>query len=137
MLLVSAAHAQEAASTQAADHGDTPALVAAGDKAAIDANMEKDVVVEGVIEKAEWSSTGKVMRASFKDAPDTKLAAIIFEKTRPKFDEAYGGDVTKTLAGAKVRLKGKLHEYKGGAEIVLTTVNQITIMEPSATQPAK
>src|SRR5258708_29351611 len=91
------------ASQPAAD-GNTPTLVAPGDKDALAANMDKDVVVEGVVDKAEWSSSGKVMKASFKEGGDTKLVVILFVKNREKFDAAFSGDVTKTLGGAKVRV---------------------------------
>src|SRR5262245_8158838 len=87
---------------------ETPTLIKPDDKDALTANMDKDVVIEGVIEKAEWSSTGKVMRASFKDSGESKLQVIIFVKDREKFDKAFNEDVCRTLTSAKVRVKGKL-----------------------------
>src|SRR5438132_9449968 len=71
------------------------AILSPGDKDAIAANLDKDVVVEGIIDKAEWSGSGKVMKATFKDGADTKLQAIIFVKNREKFDQAFSGDVSK------------------------------------------
>jgi hypothetical protein len=91
--------------------------------------MDKAVVVEGTIDKADWSKSGKVMIATFKDADESKLSAIIFVANREKFDSAFSGDVTKALAGAKVRLKGKLKDYKGSPEMVLDTPDQVTIVE--------
>ena len=35
-----------------------------------------------------------------------------------------------------MRVKGKLQEYRGAPEIVLNEVNQITVVEQRATQPA-
>jgi hypothetical protein len=102
------------------------------DKDALAANIDKEVVVEGVIEKAEWSSTGKVMRATFKDAGESKFQAIIFVKDREKFDKAFDGDVAKALSGAKVKLKGKLQEYRNAPEMVLSDVGQITVVEPAS-----
>ncbi len=103
--------------------------IAPNDKDAITAGMDKDVVIEGVIEKAEWSSSGKVMKATFKDAAETKLSAIIFVKTRESFDKAFSGDVSKALTGAKVRITGKLKDFKGSPEVVLDKVEQVTIVE--------
>jgi hypothetical protein len=111
------------------------ATIKASDKDAITANMDKDVVIEGVIDKAEWSATGKVMKATFKDGADSKLSAIIFVKNRDAFDKAFSGDVTKALDGASVRIKGKLKEYRDAPEIVLDSPDQITIVQP-ATQPS-
>jgi len=123
------------ASQPSADAG---TLIQASDKDALAANKDKDVVVEGVIDKAEWSSTGKVMKATFKDAGESKLQTILFVKNREKFDQAFSGDVSKALSGAKVRVKGKLQEYRNAPEIVLNEVNQITVVEAApATQPAQ
>lgn len=109
-------------------------VIAAGDKDALTANMNKEATIEGTIDKAEWSSTGKVMKATFKEGADTKVAAIVFVKNRDKFDQAFSGHVSKALTGAKVRLKGKLKEFKGSPEIVLDDVNQVTIVEAAPAQ---
>ena len=106
-----------------------------GDKDAITANIDKDVVIEGVIDKAVWSGTGKVMKATFKDGAETKLSAIIFVKNREAFDKAFSGNVTEALTGATVRIKGKLKEYRDAPEIVIDNVDQVTIVEP-ATKPS-
>src|SRR4051812_10065404 len=129
--------AEDKPATQPSADAETPTLIQASDKDAITANMDKDVVIEGVIEKAEWSGSGKVMKADFKDAAASKLATVIFVKSREKFDAAYGGDVTKALTGAKVRVKGKLKDFKGSPEIVLDQPNQITIVDAATSQPAK
>jgi hypothetical protein len=105
------------------------AVIQANDKDALTANMDKAVVIEGTIDTAAWSSSGKVMKATFKDAADSKLSAIIFVANREKFDTAFSGDIAKALTGAKVRLKGKLKDYKGSPEIVLDAPDQVTIVE--------
>jgi DNA/RNA endonuclease YhcR with UshA esterase domain len=121
-----------------------PAVIHVSDKDGMTANMNKDVIVEGTISKAEWSRSGAVMNIDFKDAEQTRFLAVIFIRQREKMDTAFGGDVGKTLTGAKVRLKGKLQEYggrseafKGRPQIILNETTQITIVEPApATQPA-
>ena len=117
------------------------ALIAASDRAALDKALNTDVVVEGIIQSAEWSRSGKVMNITFKDATDG-LLAVVFERSRKEMDEAYSGDVAKALTGSKVRLRGTVKEYGGRDEsmtgrpqIILNRPSQITIVEP-ATQPS-
>ncbi len=128
--------------TRGEDAVQTP-VVDASDKAAIDANMEKAVIVQGKIALAEWSRSGKVMNIDFADTKETGLIAVIFEKNRKAMDEAFAGDVGKALTGASVRIEGTLRPYGGKAEslkgrpqIIIDRITQITIVEPAATQPA-
>ena len=48
----------------------------AGDKAALEAAIGKDVVIRGTIKKAEWSATGKVMNVEF---DKSELIAAVFD----------------------------------------------------------
>jgi DNA/RNA endonuclease YhcR with UshA esterase domain len=121
-----------------------PAVIHVSDKDGMTANMNKDVIVEGTISRAEWSRSGAVMNIDFKDAEQTRFLAVIFVRQREKMDDAFGGDVGRALTGAKVKLKGKLQEYGGRSEafrglpqIILNDTTQITIVEPApTTQPA-
>lgn len=113
-------------------------VIDASDKAAIDANMEKQVIIKGEIKLAEWSKSGKVMNIEFANTEESKLLAVIFDRNRKAMDEAYSGDVAKTLTGAKVRLEGVLKPYGGKAEsmkgrpqIIIDRITQITIVEPA------
>src|SRR5438874_1954105 len=72
----------------ASQPSDNATAIKPDDKDAIAANMDKDVVIEASIDKAEWSKTGKVLVATFKDGAETKLQAILFVKNREKFDKA-------------------------------------------------
>src|SRR4051795_8963751 len=103
--------AQDAPATQPGDSGSS--VIDVSDKAALDAAMGKDVVIDGVVDSAAWSSSGKVMLIQFKKAAETKVAAAVFEKQKANFDKAFSGDVTKALTGAHVRIKGTLKDYKG------------------------
>lgn len=122
-----------------------PSVVDAADKEAIAANMNKDVVLEGTVSRAEWSRSGAVMNIDFKGADESRMLAVIFQRTRERMDEAFAGDIAKTLTGAKVRIRGRIVEYGGRAEsfrgrpqIIINAPAQITILElgPS-TQPAE
>lgn len=106
------------------------------DKAAFDAAVGKDVIVQGVVSNAAWSSTGKVMNIEFRNATKSRFLAVLFERNRAKIDAGFGGDVAKTLTGAKVRLRGSLESYggavesmKGRPQLIINLGDQISILE--------
>lgn len=114
-------------------------LVDATDKAAVDAAMGKDVIIQGTVSAAEWSRSGAVMNIDFKGAEKSRLLAVLFQKTRATFDASFSGDVSKTLTGAKVRIKGKLvvyggqqESFKGRPQVILDRPDQITVVEPAS-----
>jgi DNA/RNA endonuclease YhcR with UshA esterase domain len=100
----------------------------ASDKSAITAHMNKEVVVEGTIADATWSTTGKVMNIRFADTDDAGFIAAIFQRNKAKFDNAFDGDATKSLTGAKVQLTGKLGTFREQPQIILDTPAQIKIL---------
>lgn len=123
---------------------DFSAIIAVSDQAALEANKDKDVTVEGVVSEAAWSGTGKVMNIRFDDAKDTHFSAIVFVKNKERIDAAFGGDATKAWTGAKVRIHGKLREYTGKSgnkkatpEITISEPAQVTVVELPTSQPAK
>jgi DNA/RNA endonuclease YhcR with UshA esterase domain len=132
-----ASRAQDEPATQ-------PAIIRASDRDAIDAAMNQEVTVEGVVREAAWSRTGKVMNIEFADAGENGLLAVVFERQRKSMDEAFAGDLAKALTGAEVRLRGTIKPYggrvesmKGRPQIIIEYPNQITILEVApATQPA-
>jgi hypothetical protein len=108
-------------------------VIAASDKAALDANDGKEVTVTGTIKKAAWSGTGKVMNVEFADSP---LVAAVFEKNKAAIDRAFGGDAAKKWTGAKVKVSGKLAKYggriealKGKPQIIIDKAEQVVIEE--------
>lgn len=115
-----------------------PILITADDAATIKAAMDKNVILDGKVKSAAWAASGKVMRIQFESAQDTKIQAVLFQAKKEKFDAAFDGDVAKAIAGAHVRVSGKLQEYKGTPEVVVNEINQLTIVEPGpSTQPAR
>jgi DNA/RNA endonuclease YhcR with UshA esterase domain len=119
-----------------------PVVIDVTDKAAVSAAMDRDAIVEGVVERAEWSRSGKVMNIEFKGA-ENGLLAVVFERKRQQLDEAFAGDLAKALTGAHVRIKGTIKPYggrvesmKGRPQIIIEDGHQITILEKApATQP--
>ncbi|MEM8872852.1 MAG: hypothetical protein AAGD32_01220 [Planctomycetota bacterium] len=107
-----------------------------------DALLEKvddRVTVEGMVEHAAWSRSGKVMNIRFKDVGEKGFMAALFERQREKFDEAFDGDVAKAIAGRRVRITGKLvlygghiEELKGRPEIILRDPDQLEIVKPDS-----
>jgi DNA/RNA endonuclease YhcR with UshA esterase domain len=108
-----------------------PVAVDVSDKAALEANMNKDVVVEGVVDSARWSSSGKVVALEFKKAADSKFMAVAFVRHRDELDKAFSGDFARSMAGARVRIRGTLKDYKGRPEIVIDSPAQVTVLEPA------
>ena len=133
----SSLRAEDAPAASQPSSAPAPALIQATDADALKAAENTEVTVEGVIESAEWSGTGKVMNIRFKES---EMRGAAFSRIKDELDKAFAGDVAKSLSGAKVRLKGKLAEFKGHPQIVINRSTQITILEaaPAATsKPAE
>lgn len=116
-------------------------VIKTSDKAALDAARGTQVTVEGIVASAAWSKTGTVCNIYFEGEPNFVVA--VFEKSRPKLDEAFGGDFTKQFAGATLRVTGRLAEYGGrvpkykdASQIILSQGGQVTVMKAGPTPPA-
>jgi hypothetical protein len=128
---LSVARAEDAPATQ-------PAVVQASDTAALNAKKGETVTVEGVVESARWSSSGKVLNVVFKDTEKDKgLLCAAFDKNKEKLDAAFGGDAPGQWNGAKVRITGKVENYGGKIEawkdrpqILIQYPEQVVIVEP-------
>lgn len=135
MLVLTSSNAQETASS------DPPVVLNATETEALKSNQGKMAFVTGKVTEAAWSRTGKVMNIRFENAPG--FMAVVFERNRKSMDEAFNGDLSKTLTGATVRLRGKLQsygghipEFKDATQMVLTSSSQITIFpNPSSAEP--
>src|SRR3954466_15936645 len=92
-ILALSAHAfAQPAATQPSDQSppstqQAPTPVKVDDADGLKAAMGQDVILEGVVSKAEWSSSGKVMQINFNGAEQTKVIAVVFEKNKDKFNE--------------------------------------------------
>lgn len=135
MLVLTQAHAQETASSE------PPVVLNATDTEALQTHRGKMAFVTGKVTEAVWSRSGKVMNIRFENAPG--FMAVVFERNRKTFDDAFNGDLAKTLTGSTVRLSGKLQAYGGhdpafkdATQMILTTVNQISILpDPASSAP--
>lgn len=123
---------------------DDTKTIQASDTAAITAAKDTTATVQGKVESAEWSKSGKVCTITFENAPGFMAAA--FQKSKEKLDAAFGGDFAKQMVGATIKINGKLAAYGGhddtfkdAMQVVIKTTGQITVVTPStapATQPA-
>jgi hypothetical protein len=111
-------------------------VIDVSDKEAIDHAEGREVTVQGVVESAQWSRTGKVMNIEFKGTQESRFFAVIFVSRRAEMDEAFGGDVGKALTGATVRLRGVIKPFAGREgnlpprpQMILERPGQITIVE--------
>ena len=119
-----------------------PAVVEAADAASLKDRVGERVTVTGVVSRAAWSRSGKVMNVEFERADADAFGLALFERDRGRFDAAFNGDVAATLTGATVRIRGEVTEYGGRSdryagrpEMILREPSQITIVTP-ATRPA-
>lgn len=114
------------------DANDTIEVIHPNDAAAMKERMGKEIAVEGQVSEAAWSNSGKVMQVKFAEATDTKFMAAAFVKTRTALDKAFGGDVSKAISGKRVRVIGKLSDYKGKPEIVIDKPEQLEILKEAS-----
>jgi hypothetical protein len=118
-----------------------PAPLDPTDHAAIAAADGKRVTVEGVIQKVDWSKSGKVLRLSFDTddfaAPDV-LIGVAFLAGKQQLTDALEGDPAQRLTGVRVRLTGSVKRFEKGYEIIFDNAK----VRPDGTvdlffQPAK
>jgi hypothetical protein len=118
--------------TQPVDSG--PTKVDASDADAVQQAVGRHVILEGTIEKAAWSSSGKVMKATFKGNP--KLSVIAFQSKKDDLDKAFNGDFAGAMTGAKVRVSGLLKKFRDSPEMVIDDAKQVTIVSGVASTQA-
>ncbi len=117
----------------------SPAVLAPTDTAGITAKKGEVVTVEGLVDTAAWSSSGKVMNITFKDVEKDKgLLCSAFQKNKAKLDAEFEGDAAAKLTGAKIQITGKVEIYGGKIaawkdrpEIVIQNPQQIKVIEPA------
>ena len=115
-----------------------PGVIEAADAATIKERVGEQVVVAGVVSRAEWSRSGKVMNVEFEGSDPEAFGMALFDRDRKRFDEAFGGDFGEALTGATVRIRGTVTEYgghseryEGRPEMILRDPSQVTIVEPA------
>jgi hypothetical protein len=133
LILCSHVLAADPAAPPAAPSG---ATIRAGDKDALQANMGKDAIVEGEVADAQWSGTGRVFIIKFKDADDSHFQGALLSQHKEAVEKGFDGDLVKALAGAKIRLSGKLQAYREHPEILIEAPEQITIVEKGTPEAA-
>lgn len=115
-----------------------PVAIDATDKAALEANQDKEVIVSGKVKTAEWSRTGRVMNVEFENSP---LILAVFERSKEEINKAFEGDAAKKWTGANVKVTGKLGKYGGRAkdyegrpQIIVSKSDQVKIQQQQQQQ---
>ncbi len=112
---------------------DEALVIESTDAAGLKDALGKKITVTGKVSKADWSRTGKVMNVEFEESP--KFNATVFSRIKEKIDNAFAGDVSKAWTGAKLKITGKLEEYKEHYQIIINDPSQVTVMEAPTTAP--
>jgi len=86
--------------------------------------LDKEVIVEGRVADVYVSKKNNVFLNFEKPYPNQCFTAVIFSKNLKNFKED-----PKNFYLKKVRVLGKIKEYKGKPEIILEDPNQIEILE--------
>jgi DNA/RNA endonuclease YhcR with UshA esterase domain len=85
-------------------------------------NVGKEAVVSGTV--AEISKAQNLIRLNLDKAfPNQPFTAIIFARNTNGF-----GDL-EALKGKKIEVSGKITEYRGRPQIILTSTNQLKLVE--------
>jgi DNA/RNA endonuclease YhcR with UshA esterase domain len=111
------------------DKAPSAAVIQAGDTDALKAAMGKDAVVEGTVARIGASKSGSITFINFEEASESNFTAIVEKAHKDEVDKGFDGDLTKALQGAKIRVKGKMIEYKGKPEIKVEKAAQVTVVE--------
>lgn len=107
-----------------ADEAKTNAVVEIKATAAKD-NVGKEALVSGTV--AEINKAQGLVRLNFEQAfPHQPFTAVIFAKNTNAF-----GDL-ESLKGKKVEVSGKITEYRGRPQIILTSTNQMKAVASDA-----
>ena len=86
-------------------------------------NIGKNIVIEGTITKSHDS--GKVVFLNFKDGLNLYLTCVIFASDFSNFPEK----PEEFYLNKKVKVSGRVKEYKGAPEIVLSSQRQISLIQ--------
>jgi hypothetical protein len=122
-----------APSTQPAtvDASDTAALTKIANGGVFE-HLDRIAIVDGTVSTAEMSSSGKVFRIKFKDAPDRSgFIAVYFpnKDLQKRMEEKFGGKDGSALAGKHVHIRGKIEMYQNQPEIRISDPNQIEVVQ--------
>ena len=101
-------------------------IIEAGDKTAIDSALPQFVAVTGTIK--DISENDGVTTINFDGADESQFYAVVLQRNREAVEKVHGAGL-KSLAGKRVRLTGKIVEYRERPEIVISAPEQIAVLE--------
>jgi DNA/RNA endonuclease YhcR with UshA esterase domain len=100
-------------------------LIDATDQAAVQDAMPKDFIVAATVNDIDV--TDSVISIHFAGTEKSNLYAVVLRQGRDEITAAYGDGLEK-LKGKSIRIVGKIVDYRGKPEIVISKPEQITIV---------
>ena len=122
----------------AADSADKPApmptVIDAADKSAIEAAMPHAVTVAGTV--SEIKGNDNAVTINFNGTENSRFYAVVLKRNRDVVENVYGQRL-KSLAGKRVQISGKIVEYRQTPEIVVSSPDQIVVVDESKSVESK
>jgi tetratricopeptide (TPR) repeat protein len=115
-------------SAAAAPPATPPPALKATDHEAIRAAVSKVVTIEGEVSRIGLSRSGTVTFINFKGVPRDGFVAIVRDTELAFVQAAFGGNLTESLTGRKIRLTGQIVLYRDIPEIKVTRPDQIEVI---------
>jgi endonuclease/exonuclease/phosphatase family metal-dependent hydrolase len=106
------------------------ATVNAADSAAITGAIGKAVIVKGRVQNVGTTPTNSIYFINFAGVPKGGFVGIVKKEGYSTITAALGADLKAALTGKDVELRGELVRYKETPEIVVTSPEQIKIVQP-------
>ena len=86
------------------------------------------LTLRGTVARVNSNPRGTALYIEFANVPREGFYAVVLGEARiAAFRQALGAEPAAALAGKSVRIKGKLADYRGRAQIVLVTPDQLVI----------
>ena len=103
-----------------------PAVIEAADKAGIDAALPRVVTVQGTVK--DVAPADSVTAINFKGTDPTGFYAVVLARNRDAVEKVHAPGL-KSIVGKSVQISGKIVEYRGRPEIVVSAPDQIVTLE--------
>jgi len=105
----------------------------ATDKAAILAAMPQEVAVVGTIN--DIKDNDGVAMIHFVGTDESQFYAVVLKRNREAVEKVHGEGL-KSLAGKHATITGKIVEYRGKPQIIISAPEQVAVLNESNSQPS-
>ena len=94
-------------------------------------HVGETVTVEFTVAHVGHSKDNTFLDSSRYERGGTSFSAFIPAKAKAAFEQAFGGDLEAAFAGKTLRITGEIKSWKGKAEMVLTSPDQVSMAPPA------